>query len=423
MRVSAPSRRAVLSGAAALAFSAPFARTSFAQAPASVPTPQDTANRLKAANTVRIELGGQTPMPLFGESIPGPLLRVKRGAPFAVNVENAIGAPLSLHWQGVRLPNALDGVPGLTGTAIAPGEKRDIAFTPPDAGTFLYRAFVPEQAARSLVGAFVVEEPGASPFSTDLTLLVQAWSPDPTMKVPLLTVNGAVSPTLEAPAGGRARLRLVNASSRFLRLKLGDAPCFVLAIDGQPVQPFALKDGITQLTPGGRIDIALDVGTADPIRLDVETSALPVQLALVVPVGPGSSPQGQSLPAPEALPSNGLPEKIPLEAAARFNVSISGTGSLTAFPSLGSVKVGQSVVLSLANTQDTPVAVLLHGAPARILDGMDDGWKPWWHDAIPVAPRSTVRAALVPSATGKWALIGQRGGDGAIVSAHSYDVT
>lgn len=418
MRVPAPSRRAVLTGAAALALSAPFARAAGAQ----TANPPDTANRLKAADAVRIELGGQSPIALFGESIPGPVLRVKRGAPFAVNVENTIGAPLSLHWQGVRVPNAVDGVPGLTGSAIANGETRGIAFTPPDAGTFLYRAFVPERASRTLVGAFIVEEAQPSPFSADLTLLVQAWSPDPKMTVPLLTVNGAVSPTLEAPAGGRARLRLINASAQFLRLKIGDAPCFVLAVDGQPVQPFALKDGRVQLTPGGRIDLTLDVGTADPIRLDVETTQLPIQLALVVPVGAGSSAQGQALPAPEALPSNGLPEKIPLENAARFEVPLSGAASLSAFPSLGTVKPGQSVVLSLVNKLEAPVAVLLHGTPARILDGVDDGWKPWWHDAIPVAPRTTVRAALVAGTTGKWAVIGQRGGDGAIVAAQSYDV-
>ncbi|OZA99745.1 MAG: hypothetical protein B7X67_21125, partial [Rhizobiales bacterium 39-66-18] len=164
MRVPAPSRRAVLTGAAALALSVPFARAAGAQ-PA---TPPDTANRLKAADAVRIELGGQSSIALFGESIPGPVLRVKRGAPFAVNVENTIDAPLSLHWQGVRVPNAVDGVPGLTGSAIANGETRGIAFTPPDAGTFLYRAFVPERASRSLVGAFIVEEAQPSPFSADL---------------------------------------------------------------------------------------------------------------------------------------------------------------------------------------------------------------------------------------------------------------
>ncbi|MEW6123467.1 MAG: multicopper oxidase family protein [Pseudomonadota bacterium] len=425
MRVRGPSRRSVLTGTAALALGSLLPRLASAQG-APQGTPQAPASapltRLKVTAVERIELGGQKPLALFQNSLPGPVLRVKRGDKLAVSVENTIDTPLSLNWQGVRLPNPLDGVPGLTGSAIAKGASVDIAFTPPDAGTFLYRAFQPELAHRALAGALIVEEPGAPADGADHVLLIQSFAPDPTMTVPLLTVNGAVSPTLEAPAGGRARLRLVNASPQFLRLQV-TATAYVIAVDGQPVQPFQLKDGRAQLTPGGRLDLAVDVGTADPIPVNVETSQLPIQLALVTPVGPGTT-GAAALPPPTALPSNGLPDKIPLEKAARFEVPISASPvPLSGFASVGSVARGTSLVLALDNKSDAPVAVQLHGVPGRLLDGADDGWKPWWHDAVPVAPRSTARIALLPDSPGKWAIIGLRGGDGAVVAARSYDVT
>ncbi len=370
----------------------------------------------------RIELGGQTPLALFQNLLPGPVLRVKHGEKLTATVENTIETPLSINWQGVRVPNALDGVPGLTGEAIAKGASADISFAPPDAGTYLYRAFQPELAQRALAGALIVEEPGTSAYASDHVLLIQSWAPDPTTKVPLLTVNGAVSPTFEAPASDRSRLRLVNAGVQFLRLQIA-ASCYVLAVDGQPVQPFALKDGRAQLTPGGRLDLAVDIGTADPIPVNVETGSLPIQLALVTPVGSGSAQSTPALPLPTALPSNGLPDKIPLEKASRFEVPIGpGTVSLSSFPSVGTVARGTSVVLAFANQSDAPVAVQLHGAPCRLLDGLDDGWKPWWHDAVPVGPKTTVRVALLADSPGKWAIVGLRGGDGAVVAARSYEV-
>ncbi|OYX87139.1 MAG: hypothetical protein B7X99_11465 [Rhizobiales bacterium 17-65-6] len=424
--VVGPSRRSVLAGSAALALGGALGGPlglSLSRAARAQGAAADAQTRLKVAAVTRIELGGQTPLALFQNLIPGPVLRVKRGDRLAVSVENTLETPLSLNWQGVRVPNALDGVPGLTGTAIAKGGSADIAFTAPDAGTYLYRAFQPELAHRALAGALIVTEEGASPYAADHVMLIQSWAPDPTMKVPLLTVNGAVSPTFEAPAAGRVRLRLINAGTHFLRLKL-DAPCYAIAIDGQPVQvPFLLKDGRAQLTPGGRLDLALDVGTADPIPLNVETSELPVQLALVTPVGAGTADAATTSP-PVALPSNGLPEKIPLEKAARFEVPIGASVvPLSGFASVGSVARGTSVVLTFDNSSEAPVAMQLHGAPCRQLDGMDDGWKPWWHDAVAVPAKSKVRVALLADAPGKWALVGLRGGDGAVVAARSYEVT
>lgn len=417
LRYQGPSRRSVLAGAAALAVSGALPRLALAQS-TSGPV------RLKAASVQRIELGGSKPLELFQNLLPGPVLRVKRGATLAALVDNDLKAPLSVVFPGVRAPEAVAGIQGLTGEAVAPTGSHNISFAPPDAGSYFYRAFAPEQALRGLVGALIVEETEPSPFAADQALVIQSFSPDPTMKVPLLTVNGAVSPTIEAPAGGRVRVRLLNASPHFLRVHVVAAsPCYVLAVDGQPTEPFVMKDGRAQITPGGRIDITVDLGTANPVILEVETSQLPVQLAILVPVGPGTATGAQTtLPAPAALPSNGLPASIPLDAATRYQMSLGGPADLASLSSLGTVAKGSTLVLALENPHDVPVAVQLFGAPARILDGTDDGWKPWWHDAIAVPPKATVRAALVASLPGKWPILAQRAADGALMAARSYEV-
>jgi len=57
----------------------------------------------------------------YNASVPGPELRFRQGQRLRAEVENALPAPTTVHWHGIRLPNAMDGVPGLTQAPIAAG--------------------------------------------------------------------------------------------------------------------------------------------------------------------------------------------------------------------------------------------------------------------------------------------------------------
>lgn len=57
----------------------------------------------------------------FNGSVPGPLLRVTEGDQMEVAVTNRLAQPTSVHWHGLHVPNAQDGVAGITQDAIAPG--------------------------------------------------------------------------------------------------------------------------------------------------------------------------------------------------------------------------------------------------------------------------------------------------------------
>src|SRR5262249_52497677 len=131
------SRRFVLAGGL-LGF-AGLPRALAAQPPAA---PQPIPLVLRATQaTVRLA-GGDGPPTLpagFEGRVPGPTIHARQGQEIRVRLVNALDTPVSLHWHGVRLANAMSGVAHLIQPPVAPGGSFDYRFAPPDAGTFWYR--------------------------------------------------------------------------------------------------------------------------------------------------------------------------------------------------------------------------------------------------------------------------------------------
>jgi FtsP/CotA-like multicopper oxidase with cupredoxin domain len=74
----------------------------------------------------------------YGGTVPGPEIRVRQGERLRVRVDNRLPEATTVHWHGLRVPNAMDGVPHLTQKPIAPGETFTYEFDRVDAGTFWY---------------------------------------------------------------------------------------------------------------------------------------------------------------------------------------------------------------------------------------------------------------------------------------------
>ena len=89
----------------------------------------------------------------YGGGVPGPVIRARQGAPLRIDFENGLEEPTTVHWHGLRIPNAMDGVPYLTQPPVAPGEHFVYEFEPPDAGLFWYHPHLrsSEQLARGLL--------------------------------------------------------------------------------------------------------------------------------------------------------------------------------------------------------------------------------------------------------------------------------
>src|SRR5438270_14086252 len=224
MRVS---RRALMlsAGAAGLGTALPFHR-SFADA--------GLKEHRLTARTATVNLTGDghpdTAVWAYDGTVLGPELRVRQGEPVRITVSNQLGEDTTVHWHGIRLPNAMDGVPGLTQKPIRPGESFTYEFTPPDAGTICYHPHADslQQLGRGLAGALIVEAREAVAVDRDLIWFIEDWRLDDDGRIApgfgnrmeagmsgrignTVTLNGRVPEHVSVKAGERRRLRVVNS--------------------------------------------------------------------------------------------------------------------------------------------------------------------------------------------------------------------
>src|SRR6185295_3718711 len=111
---------------------------------------------------------------------PGPTLHVPQGALLEVRLVNeSVAGGTTLHWHGVAVPNADDGVAGVTQDAVHIGGTHVYRFRPPQAGTYWYHAhqLSHEQVERGLLGALVVDPPVPTvEDSTDVVALTHLYA-------------------------------------------------------------------------------------------------------------------------------------------------------------------------------------------------------------------------------------------------------
>ncbi|MEP7381428.1 MAG: multicopper oxidase family protein [Gemmatimonadota bacterium] len=207
-----------------------------------------------AAGLVRRTVRGKTfVMYAFNGQIPGPLLRVARGATITVRFKNGIDLPSTVHWHGLRLENEFDGVPGLTQDEVAPGGSFTYRVHFPDAGVYWYHPHVREDIEQSmgLYGNMIVDAPEPnyySPVNREQSLVLNDLLMNEDALVPfgtegpdfvlmgrvgnVLTVNGETHYALSAQKGEVVRFYLTNVSnSRTWNISFGNARMKVVASD------------------------------------------------------------------------------------------------------------------------------------------------------------------------------------------------
>jgi FtsP/CotA-like multicopper oxidase with cupredoxin domain len=406
-----------------------------------------TAGSIRASEvrTIRarpgfVQLRGaeQPPTAVWGYDgvVPGPVLRVKRGEEIMVRLANDLPEPTCVHWHGLRLPNAMDGVPHLTQAPIEPGQSFDYRFKATDAGTYWYHAHVYSsgQIERGLYGALIVDEAERIDVDQDIVLVLDDWRllPDGALDTASLrsahdaahagrigrhlTVNSAPSLDIPVKANGRLRLRVINAANaRLVTLRLERHAARVMAIDGQPAEPFLARDSKVTLGPGNRIDLFVDAALAPGAQAPILVENFGAEVPLVNLRYASGAPVRQAPRAePKPLPSNALPARMGFKEAFRLDVPIEGGARIWTMagaassghhgPPMFSVKRGRVVMLGFVNTAAFPHGMHVHGHHFRLLDKNDDGWKPFWLDSVVVAPRETARIAFVADNPGRWML-------------------
>lgn len=378
-----------------------------------------TAVALQAkADRIALRPGGsETPVWALG----GGELRFKRGETLDVTLSNELQLQVAFNCRG------LDGAPSaepLTSRApLATGAKDTFQLALRQAGTLLCEASPLGDGALPVRPRAVVVT-GTSPVAVDRdeVLLIEEWRlrPDGSAIPPGIdpkdttlfhTVNGQTSFEISAPANTRLRLRFINGSPRnVLAVKLENADVRVMAIDSQPAEPFPARNGALVLAPGSRTDVFVDAvgpaGTNVPILLHDGKQARPVGKLTV-----SAEPPLRSAPFPPAppLPANDLPAQLDLKNALRFELALGAPGDWvraidfkpTSAPAF-QAKAGRAVVLALTNRASIATVFHLHGHHFRLLDRLDDGWKPFWLDTLAIEPGQTQRIAFLAEYPGRY---------------------
>ena len=202
---------------------------------------------------IRLSSGRTVDALAFGDTVPGPELRVRQGDLVEVTLRNRdVEDGVSIHWHSVDVPNAEDGVSGVTQDAVLPGRTTSYRFRAEQVGTFWYHTHQSsaDRVRRGLYGVLVIE-PRLKP-ADELDLAVVAH--DLGGSSVLNGAEGVTRRTVEPDTP--VRLRLVNTHSTPLRLVLDGTPFRVVAIDGTDLnRPEPLEDRTLELA-GGSYDLA-----------------------------------------------------------------------------------------------------------------------------------------------------------------------
>ncbi|MCA0871413.1 multicopper oxidase family protein [Seohaeicola saemankumensis] len=386
----------------------------------------------------------------FDGTTPGTLIRVKQGETVRRRFVNNLPEASSVHWHGLRLENAMDGVAGLTQEAVPPGESFDYAFNAKDAGTFWYHAHTNsvEQVARGLYGPLIVDEPEAPDVDSDEVLILDDWAMNPETaqldpdftsrhdrshagrRGNYVTTNGEPYAERRAARNQRIRLRLINAANaRIFQLGLDGLEGWIMALDGMPLAQPEPVAKVFLLAPGQRMDLFVDVTaqsgkTAHLFRVDDDEALSQVAFAV------GDEAGSRRVPPPP-LPENPDMDVPGYEQAPLFDLhmeggamgglqsalfngkrmsfrqlvdvnqfwSFNGTVGLTDAP-LAAVVSGRTARVKIRNDTAFPHAMHLHGMHMR--EVLKDGGLGPLRDTVLLFGDDTREFAFVAGKPGKW---------------------
>jgi FtsP/CotA-like multicopper oxidase with cupredoxin domain len=369
-------------------------------------------------------------------TVPGPLVTASLGQRLVVHVRNELSQGTTVHWHGLRVPEAMDGNPMVSGP-IEPGGAftYDIVLRDPGLHWYHPHVFADEQIQRGLQGALLVRGPDEPVVASERVLVLDdvaldedgALAMGPTnddvmygRRGNALLVNGQLPATVTAAAGSLERWRLVNTSNgRFFELSLADVPLRVIGWDGGAVaEPYETEALV--IAPGERYDVLVTLAGAAGERLVLET--LPrAEGPPAADDGPYTlltlelePPDDELAPAPvlprppiAALGVDGdtLVQRFELDHAAGPGPGATFTINGERWPLNTPIHVvqGETEVWELVNLGPHEHPFHLHGMFFQVLD-RDGAPEPTlgWKDTVRVGPHGTTRLAVRYDDPGMW---------------------
>ncbi len=383
--------------------------------------------------------GGALKVWAYNGQVPGPTLRIKLGETLRVRFTNQLPQETTIHWHGVRLPNAMDGVPYITQTPVQPGETFVYEFTPKDAGTFWFHPHVraSEQVERGLYGVLIVEDAKPPPYTQDLVWVLDDWLLDPSGQIApqfntrhdlamdgrwgnAITINGRTKTVLHVRPGERIRLRLLDsANGRVFVPDFGELDAKIIAVDGLYLRAPIPARGF-ELAPGNRLDVDLsfDHSSTAPLEIwDRFIAQRPQKLASVEVDGELVDSRAFASPAAAHVPEWSDALDAPIAHDFRLNAQQGGPFGIAwtidgvamdrdhhhAMAPSATLERGRFARLHFTNESPRIHPIHTHGMFFRLLarNGarVDE---PFFRDTVLIHPREEVDLGVVPTDPGTW---------------------
>ncbi len=159
----------------------------------------------------------------YNGTSPGPTIQIVQGDRVRVIFDNHLPEPSSVHWHGFEIPIDMDGVPGMPGGSVPPGQRFVFEFTLHQEGTFFYHPHMAMQEMMGMIGAFIIhpKQPYEPRADKDFAIILQEYASLPNNPIPntmsmefnWLTFNGKAGPAITpliVRLGDRVRIRLIN---------------------------------------------------------------------------------------------------------------------------------------------------------------------------------------------------------------------
>jgi len=196
----------------------------------------------------------------YNNQVPGPQIRVREGDRVRVILHNKLDQSSAIHFHGLELPNAVDGVPFITQPPVKAGESYTYEFTVPEGnhGSHMYHSHhnAAQQVGLGMLGAFLVEPKNPSEIErsdVDYTLILNDGAHG-------FTFNGKSFPATEpltAKLGQKLRIRFMNEGMMIHPMHLHGMHMTVFAKDGwQLASPW--KCDTLNVAPGERYDVIVN---------------------------------------------------------------------------------------------------------------------------------------------------------------------
>ncbi|MDP2339908.1 MAG: multicopper oxidase family protein, partial [Deltaproteobacteria bacterium] len=410
-----------------------------------------------SANDADVELlaGQETSMWTYNGLFPGPLIEAKVGDRVIVHATNNLGEETTIHWHGLRIPAAMDGVAAMQ-NPVEPGETFTYEFVVQDALLAWYHPHIrsDEQVERGLQAPLIIRDPDAPLFGGETIAVLDDILLDGDGNIAsfdanhmaemsgrvgnTVLVNGHRRPVLEVRSGERQLFRVVNsANARTMVLKLPGHQLTWIGTDGGLLERPRVVDALA-LSPGERADFLFTIDDSPDATLDLEVApALDGMMAggMMSSAMIGRGTMGGDSSTYKALRIrvvDGEPEefaalpdelryipRLATDGRARtveFTGGMMGGGGMMdggggfsfngeRWPDVTALNanVGDVETWTLDNRTGMAHPFHLHGNRFQVIDGPGDPWPRAWKDNVLVPANARVTIAVALDGTpGRW---------------------